>query len=201
MSRLPRLYAVLAVNEALPLVAYLAMRAAGVDMAGMDAAAAQWVDGRGGLGERLMRVGAGAPGCLEVALDMALFFAGYEVLFYYSHRMLHHPALYARVHKLHHEWKAPIALAANYMHPVEHIVSGIGPSVVVALLLRPHPLSLVSFALAGMLFTLLEHSGFSAILGPGSEFHDVHHRDWLSNFGVIGSLDRWHGTYRVGKRM
>jgi methylsterol monooxygenase len=28
---------------------------------------------------------------------------------------------YGRFHKIHHEWKAPIGLAAVYFHPIEHI--------------------------------------------------------------------------------
>jgi len=28
------------------------------------------------------------------------------------------------MHKIHHEWQAPIAAAANYSHPVEHIITG-----------------------------------------------------------------------------
>ena len=36
---------------------------------------------------------------------------------------MHHPFIYKRVHKVHHEWTAPISLAVVYVHPFEHIVS------------------------------------------------------------------------------
>ena len=42
-----------------------------------------------------------------------------------SSRLLHHRSLYKHMHKIHHEWQAPIAMAANYAHPVEHIVTAI----------------------------------------------------------------------------
>src|SRR5699024_9473773 len=44
-----------------------------------------------------------------------------EVLFYYSHRLLHYPPIYRRYHKQHHEWQSPIAIMAMYCHPVEHV--------------------------------------------------------------------------------
>lgn len=44
-----------------------------------------------------------------------------ELLFYTSHRLLHTKYLYP-YHKLHHGYKAPIALAALYAHPLEAIL-------------------------------------------------------------------------------
>lgn len=50
-----------------------------------------------------------------------------EITFYYSHRLLHHPYLYKRIHKKHHTWISPIAIAAAYCHPLEHVVSNVIP--------------------------------------------------------------------------
>ena len=50
-----------------------------------------------------------------------------EITFYYSHRLLHHPYFYKSIHKKHHMWTSPIAIAAAYCHPVEHIVSNVIP--------------------------------------------------------------------------
>ena len=38
-------------------------------------------------------------------------------------RLFHTPALYKHIHKKHHEWIAPISIAASYAHPLEHLVS------------------------------------------------------------------------------
>ena len=45
----------------------------------------------------------------------------YIIYAYAISRMLHHPFLYKRVHKQHHEWTAPIGIAALYSHPVEQL--------------------------------------------------------------------------------
>lgn len=38
--------------------------------------------------------------------------------------LLHHPKLYKKIHKKHHEWTAPIGVISLYAHPIEHVVSG-----------------------------------------------------------------------------
>ena len=46
----------------------------------------------------------------------------------------HYGYFYAHIHKIHHEFKAPIGMASEYAHPIEMVVSNmipiaIGPAV------------------------------------------------------------------------
>ena len=43
-----------------------------------------------------------------------------ECWFYTSHRLLHYPPLYRTIHKIHHIYKAPTAIACIFAHPVEY---------------------------------------------------------------------------------
>jgi sterol desaturase/sphingolipid hydroxylase (fatty acid hydroxylase superfamily) len=117
-----------------------------------------------------------------------------ELMFYYSHRFLHHPKVYKYIHKRHHEWTAPIAITAVYSHPIEHILSNYMPVVLGPLVLGSHvATSWLWFSIA-ILSTLNAHSGYHLPFFPSPEAHDFHHLKFNQNFGVLGVLDRLHGT-------
>lgn len=117
-----------------------------------------------------------------------------EAGFYYSHRLLHHPRLYRYIHKQHHEWTSPIAITAVYCHPVEHIFSNLLPPLLGVVLLGSHPATAWLWFTIAILSTLNAHSGFHFPLFPSPEAHDYHHLKFTQNYGILGVLDRLHGT-------
>ncbi|CAL1526800.1 unnamed protein product [Lymnaea stagnalis] len=126
--------------------------------------------------------------------ELTVFTLIEEICFYYSHRLLHHPRLYRFIHKRHHEWTAPISIVSIYAHPLEHIVSNMLPSALGPILMGSHLATAWMFWALVLLSTTVAHCGYHLPFLPSPEAHDYHHLKFNQNFGVLGVLDRLHGT-------
>lgn len=120
------------------------------------------------------------PSLLEILYTIPIAMVSSETVFYYSHRMLHSKILYKTVHKKHHEWTAPVSLAAVYAHPVEHIVSNMAPFYAPVMLVRTHIITAWIWATIVLMGTLHDHSGYHLpYLWGTPDFHDFHHQKWV----------------------
>jgi len=119
-----------------------------------------------------------------------LVFLFEEIFFYYSHAFLHLPYFYKRVHKIHHRWTAPMAISATYAHPFEHLLSNVLPLFFSARLAGLNYTTMRIWYVTALINTLLiAHGGYAL-----NNFHDLHHVYFNCNYGVLGILDRFHGT-------
>ncbi|KAJ5211587.1 uncharacterized protein N7498_003233 [Penicillium cinerascens] len=145
------------------------------------------------------RVEKALPPATEVVRDFLISILIRETLFYYSHRLLHVPYFYRRIHKKHHKFTAPIALAAQFAHPLEQIFANALPISLPPQLLRSHVLTFWLFLAWELFNTATVHSGYDFFHNK-AKMHDLHHEKFNLNYGSIGLLDWVHGTDKLGKR-
>lgn len=137
------------------------------------------------------------PSLRQAFGEVAFHFTVNDILFYFLHGLLHTPYFYKRIHKIHHEFKAPIALASEYAHPIEYLFSNIIPGAVGPHLLKSHPLVAWLWMIIGVGMTCFHHGGYVIPYYPFNEWallHDYHHFSFYSNLGVTGLLDKVLGT-------
>jgi sterol desaturase/sphingolipid hydroxylase (fatty acid hydroxylase superfamily) len=122
-----------------------------------------------------------------------------DFFFYWSHRLLHTPFLYKRIHKVHHEYYNTIAPACIYTHPVELVIGNIFPMMSALLCLRSnmHAVTLAAWIPMRIYMTHDGHSGYDFPLSPSkalpfastSVYHNYHHLKNIGNYG--SSLRIW----------
>jgi len=123
------------------------------------------------------------------ALLLTIFYL--DLIFYHVHYLFHHKSLYARIHKFHHTWKAPVGVSATYAHPLEHLGCNLLSVVGAPYLANLHPFWFLVWVGSSILITVSVHSGYKYLV---AESHDDHHKYFRYNYGPIGFFDWLYGT-------
>ena len=127
--------------------------------------------------------------------------------FYWTHRLMHRPKLYKRMHAVHHASRNPTAWAAMSFHPWESITGAIlVPALVLLIPIHYGALLLVLTIMTVMGVT--NHMGWELfpkwlVRGRAGQWlitathHQRHHEKYLCNFGLYFRFwDRLCGTDR-----
>jgi len=132
-----------------------------------------------------------------------------EVGFYWSHRLVHHPALYGWIHKQHHTFTGTVSVAAEFASPIEQIISNQLPTVGGQMFFGCHGSYLIFmvWVVARLAETYEGHSGFcfygtflqqiGFTYSHTAAYHDFHHTGNRGNFGsawldwTFGTMDAW----------
>lgn len=126
--------------------------------------------------------------------DLLVSHTLFDVGFYILHRIMHMKYFYKRIHKIHHEWKAPIGIIAIYAHPTEHLITNLLPPVLGPALMNSNVCTgLIWFATVAI-STVTDHSGYHLPFLKSPEFHNHHHVAFSECFGSCGIMDFIFGT-------
>ena len=111
-----------------------------------------------------------------------------DAMFYCSHRLLHTPYFYKRIHKMHHEYESVVGIASEHAHPIEFVVGNLGPVIVGPLLCNAHASTLLIFLALRIAVSVEEHSGLSL---PFSPFR-------VTPWAALSAGHAWHHSHVVG---
>jgi 4,4-dimethyl-9beta,19-cyclopropylsterol-4alpha-methyl oxidase len=162
-----------------------------------------------------IRTGLPLPSGWEIAIQLIMYFLIEDYTNYWIHRSLHSKWGYEKIHKVHHEYTAPIGFAAPYAHWAEVLILGI-PSFLGPAIVPGHIITFWLWIALRQIEAIETHGGYDLPWTPtkyipfygGADHHDYHHYvggQSQSNFAsVFTYCDYIYGTdkgYRYQKKV
>ena len=140
-------------------------------------------------------------------LAFPIMFIMHDVYFYIVHRIMHHPAIFKKVHLVHHQSTNPSPWAAYAFHPIEAVVEQ-GIVIIFYFTIPIHITHLAIFFLFSIIYNVYGHLGYElypigfnkTMIGKWintSTNHNQHHQYFKGNYGLYTLVwDRLFGTIR-----
>jgi len=159
------------------------------------------------------------PSYQEMVGQIAFFFLFEDFFHYWLHRFLHWGPMYKNIHKQHHEYSAPFGMVAEYAHPLETIILGMGtigsPILWVIVTGDLHMITMLTWITLRLFQAIDAHSGYDfpwslhnwIPFWSGAEHHDFHHQAFVNNYATsfrwwdyIFGTDTKYRAYRKRQR-
>lgn len=143
-------------------------------------------------------VHANGHGWLTLAWTTVAFVILSDAMIYWIHRGLHHPAIYAYIHKPHHSTKFITPWTAHAFHPLDGFLQGL-PYYLFVYFLPMHHIQHTLLLFLVHCWTISIHDRYTmcekfGINGAGH--HDIHHTKTFYNYGQYFTLwDKMCGTH------
>ncbi|KAL2902158.1 Methylsterol monooxygenase 1-1, partial [Bienertia sinuspersici] len=162
-----------------------------------------------------IRTGLPLPSKWEILIQLIVYFMIEDYTNYWLHRLLHCKWFYENIHKVHHEYTAPIGFAAPYAHWAEILIVGT-PSLLGPAIAPCHMTTFWLWLVLRNIEAIDTHIGYEFSWSPtkfipfygGAEYHDYHHYvggQSQNNFAsVFRYCDYIYGTdkgYRYQKKL
>lgn len=143
-------------------------------------------------------------GVLSIAylpLSFFIYAVCHELYYYGTHRWMHQPGVYQRVHAVHHRSRKTSPFASFSFHPYEAVIQAAFIPLMV-LVVPIHPIVLLSYLTFMTVTAVSNHLGVELIRSPwlrqyfiSGSHHDLHHKAMNVHFGLFFTAsDRWFGT-------
>jgi sterol desaturase/sphingolipid hydroxylase (fatty acid hydroxylase superfamily) len=133
-------------------------------------------------------------------LSLPVYVLLWDLVFYFTHLVLHWPFVYRRSHFRHHACRPPVPWSGIAVDPVETILSGLLPYIVPLFIMPFHVYTVYALNMLLMLWATLVHSSLdwsgNAVLLTTRD-HNLHHTYGLKNCNyaaVFSFWDRLFGT-------
>jgi len=138
-------------------------------------------------------------------LSIVLVILAHDAYFYWTHRLMHTPALFRIFHGVHHLSRNPTPWTAYAFHPLESVVQALG-LVSIIFIIPLHPTALLIFHTISTAINVYGHLGYELYPSGWAQHplgrwintsvaHNAHHDQARYNYGFYFLFwDRWMGT-------
>ena len=110
-----------------------------------------------------IRTGLPLPSGWEIVAQLVVYFMVEDYTNYWIHRFLHNKWGYEKIHRVHHEYTAPIGFAAPYAHWAEILILGI-PSFLGPAMVPGHMITFWLWIALRQIEAIETHSGYACYL-------------------------------------